>query len=138
MVELTVHRVAFDTQSNQAIVILSDPAGQRFLPIVVGPAEGTAIVMAVEGVEAPRPQTHDLLKLILDRLGVTVTGVLIDDMRDDTFLAQIAMRSGEALIEIDARPSDAIAVALRFKAPIRALAKVLDVAGVTPDEGQVH
>ena len=138
MVELTVHRVAFDAQSNQAIVILRDSTGQRFLPIVVGPAEGTAIAMAVEGVEAPRPQTHDLVKLILDRLGVTVTGVLIDDMRDDTFLAQIAMRSGDALLEIDARPSDAIAIALRAQAPIRALAKVLDLAGIQADEGQVH
>jgi hypothetical protein len=94
--------------------------------------------LALQGVEPPRPQTHDLLKQILDRLGVSVAGVLIDDVRDETFFAQISLSTPNGLVEIDSRPSDAIALAVRAKAPIRALERVLDVAGVSADEGPVH
>jgi uncharacterized protein len=138
MVELTVERVAYDASEQRAIILLRHQDSDRYLPILVGPLEAAAIAMAIEGFEPPRPQTHDLLKLILDRLGATVTGVLIDDVRDDTFFAQISLATQGKVIEVDSRPSDAMALALRYKAPIRALERVLDVAGVTADPGQVH
>lgn len=71
-------------------------------------------------------------------MGYTITGILIDDVRDDTFFAQITLVSGETVVEVDSRPSDAIALALRAKAPITALERVLDLAGVTAEEGPVH
>lgn len=138
MVELTVDKVAYDASEQRAIILLRHEESERYLPILVGPLEAAAIAMAVEGFEPPRPQTHDLLKLILDKLGATVTGILIDDVRDDTFFAQITLSYGGKVIEVDSRPSDAMALALRSKAPIRALERVLDVAGVTADSGQVH
>jgi uncharacterized protein len=138
MVELTVDRVAYDTQQQRAIVLLRHKESERYLPILVGPLEASAIAMAIEGFEPPRPQTHDLLKLILDRLGVKVSGILIDDVRDETFFAQISLTSGETVVEVDSRPSDAIALALRAEAPIKALERVLDVAGVSADQGPVH
>jgi len=138
VVELTVDKVAYDASEQRAIILLRHEESERYLPILVGPLEAAAIAMAVEGFEPPRPQTHDLLKLILDKLGATVTGILIDDVRDDTFFAQITLSYGGKVIEVDSRPSDAMALALRSKAPIRALERVLDVAGVTADSGQVH
>jgi len=138
MVELTVDRVAYDTGQQRAIILLRHEESERYLPILVGPLEAAAIAMAIEGFEPPRPQTHDLLKLILDKLETTVTGILIDDVRDETFFAQISMSMGDSVVEVDSRPSDAIALALRCKAPIRALERVLDVAGVTADQDQVH
>jgi hypothetical protein len=138
MVELTVARVAYEAGSDHAVVLLHDSAGGRLLPILVGQAEGGAIALAMEGIEPPRPQTHDLLKQMLDRLGVSVASILIDDVRDETFFAQISLSTANGLLEIDSRPSDAIALALRARAPIRALERVLEVAGVSADEGQVH
>ncbi len=138
MVELTVDRIAYDSQHQRAIILLRHKESERYLPILVGQLEAGAIAMAIEGFDPPRPQTHDLFKLVLDRLGYAISGILIDDVRDDTFFAQITMVSGETVVEVDSRPSDAIALALRAKAPIKALERVLDVAGVTPDEGQVH
>lgn len=138
MVELTVDRVAYDTQHQRAIILLKHGESERYLPIIVGLLEAGAIAMVIEGVAPPRPQTHDLLKLVLDRLEVTVNEVLIDDVRDETFYAQISLTAGEKVVEIDSRPSDAIALALRAKAPIRTMERVLDLAGVTADHGQVH
>ena len=138
MVELEVVRVAYEAGGDHAVVLLHDGAGGRVLPILVGQSEGGAIALALQGVEPPRPQTHDLLKQILDRLGVSVAGVLIDDVRDETFFAQISLSTPNGLLEIDSRPSDAIALAVRAKAPIRALERVLEVAGVSADEGPVH
>lgn len=139
MLLLTVEKVAYDAGGQRAVILLKHAPSERFLPILVGPLEGAAIAMAIEGFEPPRPQTHDLLKLILDRLGATVTGVLIDDVREDTFFAQITLTSGDqTVVEVDSRPSDAVALALRARAPIHALERVLDLAGVTVDPGQIH
>lgn len=138
MVDLTVDRIAYDTQQQRAIILLRHSESERYLPILVGQTEASAIALAIEGFDPPRPQTHDLFKLVLDRLGYTITGILIDDVRDDTFFAQITLTSGETVVEVDSRPSDAIALALRAKAPIKALERVLDVAGVSAEHGQVH
>ena len=138
MVELTVQKVVYDPQHQRAVVLLQDRLSRRYLPIIVGMAEAGAIAMAIEGIEPPRPQTHDLLKAILDRLGVTIAGILIDDVREDTFLAQISLDSPTGALEVDARPSDAIALALRAKATIRAMPRVMEIAGTTVEEGPVQ
>lgn len=139
MFEVTVDRIAYDTQHQRAIILLKHAESERYLPIIVGPLEAGAIAMAVEGIEPPRPQTHDLFIQVLERLGVKVTGVLIDDVRDDTFFAQVSLlKDSSGVVEIDSRPSDAIALALRARAPITVLERVLDLAGVTADPGPVH
>jgi uncharacterized protein len=138
MIEVTVDRIAYDTQNQRAIILLKHADSERYLPIIVGPLEAGAIAIAVEGIEPPRPQTHDLLKQVLDRLDVRVTGVLIDDVRDETFFAQISLMVEDRLVEIDSRPSDAIALALRARVPISVLERVLDLAGVSADSGPVH
>ncbi|MDP2872805.1 MAG: bifunctional nuclease family protein [Bacillota bacterium] len=138
MIEVTVDRIAYDTQHQRAIVLLKHADSERYLPIIVGPLEAGAIAIAVEGIEPPRPQTHDLLKQILDRLNIKVAGVLIDDVRDETFFAQISLLDKDRVVEIDSRPSDAIALALRARVPISVLERVLDLAGVAADAGPIH
>jgi hypothetical protein len=138
MLDLTVDRIAYDTQHQRAIILLKHGGSERYLPIIVGPLEAGSIAMAAEGIEPPRPQTHDLLKQILDTLAVSVESVLIDDVKDETFFAQISLKQDSKVIEIDSRPSDAIALALRAKAPIKTLERVLDLAGVPAEQGQAH
>ncbi len=145
LIALRVDRIGLDPEHGQAIVLLKDDEGHRYLPISVGPFEANAIALAVEKVKPPRPLTHDLLKNVIEGLEGTVTRILIDDLREagdgtGTFYAQITLESGGRQIEIDSRPSDAIALAVRTGAPIFALEKVLDAAAV-PDESegpQIH
>jgi len=134
MVEVKVERVGFDLENQQAVIILKEVGSDRLLPIWVGALEGNAVAMVIEGIQAPRPMTHDLMKNLLDLLGVTVTMVIIDDLRDGTFFAQIAMKVGDETREIDARPSDAVALAIRAKAPIYASEMVLEMAGIRPKQ----
>ncbi|HEY3314859.1 MAG TPA: bifunctional nuclease family protein [Bacillota bacterium] len=132
MIELKVERVGFDLENQQAVIILKSTQDDRLLPIWVGALEGNAVAMMVEGIEPPRPMTHDLLKNLLDLCGAAVTMVLIDDLRDGTFFAQITLKVGNETKEIDSRPSDSVALALRAKAPIYASEMVLELAGVKP------
>jgi uncharacterized protein len=117
-----------DPSSNVPIVILRDTQSQLFLPIWIGVFEANAIALRIEGVEPPRPLTHDLLRLVLEQLGATVEKVVISDLRDSTFFAVLHLRRGDEAITVDARPSDAIALALRVDAPIFVLRSVLDKA----------
>jgi hypothetical protein len=117
-----------DPGSNIPIVILRDTESQLFLPIWIGVFEANAIALRIEGVEPPRPMTHDLLRLVLDQLGATVEKIVISDLRDSTFFALIHLRHGGQSVEVDARPSDAIALALRTEAPIFVLRSVLEKA----------
>jgi uncharacterized protein len=117
-----------DPASNIPIVILRDIQSQLFLPIWIGVFEANAIALRIEGVEAPRPMTHDLLRLVLEQLGATVEKIVISDLRESTFFALIHLRRGEESISVDARPSDAIALALRTEAPIFVLRSVLEKA----------
>jgi bifunctional DNase/RNase len=117
-----------DPASNVPIVILRDTESQLFLPIWIGVFEANAIALRIEGVEPPRPMTHDLLRLVLNQLGATVEKIVISDLKESTFFAQIHLRQGGALVTVDARPSDAIALALRANAPIFVLRSVLDKA----------
>jgi len=117
-----------DPSSNIPIVILRDIESQLFLPIWIGVFEANAIALRIEGVEPPRPMTHDLLRLVLEKLGATVEKIVISDLRESTFFALIHLRQGGQPVTVDARPSDAIALALRTEAPIYVLRSVLDKA----------
>jgi bifunctional DNase/RNase len=117
-----------DPSSNIPIVILRDTESQLFLPIWIGVFEANAIALRIEGVEPPRPMTHDLLRLVLEQLGATVEKIVISDLRESTFFALIHLRQGGQSVAVDARPSDAIALALRTEAPIFVLRSVLDKA----------
>jgi bifunctional DNase/RNase len=117
-----------DPASNIPIVILRDTQSQLFLPIWIGAFEANAIALRMEGVAPPRPMTHDLLRVVLEQLGGTVQKIVISDLRESTFFAVIHVQQNENVIEVDARPSDAIALALRVDAPIYVLRSVLDKA----------
>jgi bifunctional DNase/RNase len=117
-----------DPSSNIPIVILRDTESQLFLPIWIGVFEANAIALRIEGVEPPRPMTHDLLRLVLEQLGATVEKIVISDLRESTFFALIHLRQGGQSVSVDARPSDAIALALRTEAPIYVLRSVLEKA----------
>lgn len=117
-----------DPASNIPIVILRDTESQLFLPIWIGVFEANAIALRIEGVEPPRPMTHDLLRLVLEQLGATVEKIVISDLRESTFFALIHLQQGGQSVAVDARPSDAIALALRTEAPIFVLRSVLDKA----------
>jgi len=117
-----------DPASNIPIVILRDTESQLFLPIWIGVFEANAIALRIEGVEPPRPMTHDLLRLVLEQLGATVEKIVISDLRESTFFALIHLLQGGQSVAVDARPSDAIALALRTEAPIFVLRSVLEKA----------
>jgi bifunctional DNase/RNase len=117
-IEMTIKGLMIDPVTNMPIVILKDKAGERVLPIWVGVFEANAIALQIENIATPRPMTHDLLRNILSEIDAEVLRIVVSDLRDNTFYAMIYLdRAGDA-IAIDARPSDAIALALRTKAPI--------------------
>ena len=127
-IRMRVGGLILDPESNTPIVVLRDSAGGRFLPIWIGPFEANAIVMRLEGVEPPRPYTHDLLMSSLNSLDATVRHIVICDLKDNTFYARIHLDRGESEVVLDARPSDAIALALRAEAPIFVALEVLEKA----------
>ena len=117
-IEFRIKGLMMDPLTNAPIVVLQDTAGDALMPLWVGIFEANAIAMQIEKVELPRPMTHDLIKTILDHLEIEVTKVVVSELRDNTFYARIFLRSGDRMITIDSRPSDAIAVALRTDSPI--------------------
>jgi bifunctional DNase/RNase len=132
VIRLSLIGVRVEVPTNQPIVLLREEAGARFLPIFIGSPEATAIVYALQGLETPRPMTHDLFKTVLDDLDVKLEKVEITDLQNGTFYAEIEIdRDGEKT-RISSRPSDAIALAVRYGAaiPIFADESVLDEAGV--------
>lgn len=130
MVEVTLVGVRVDLPSNQPIVLLKEVDGDRYLPIWIGAVEATAIAFALQGIQTPRPMTHDLLRDILKETGVEVERILINDLVEQTFYALIRMSSAGEAKEISSRPSDAIALAVRTAVPIFASEEVLDQAGI--------
>ncbi|MFE0687061.1 bifunctional nuclease family protein [Streptomyces xiamenensis] len=132
MNQLDVVGVRVELPNNQPIVLLREVDGDRYLPIWIGPGEATAIAFAQQGLAPARPLTHDLLKNVLEAIGQELTAVRITDLRDGVFYAELVFASG---IEVSARPSDAIALALRVGTPIYSSDGVLDDAGIIiPDE----
>jgi bifunctional DNase/RNase len=130
MIELSLVGVRVELPSNQPIVLLKETGGERYLPIWIGAVEATAIAFALQGVETPRPMTHDLLRDILKETEVQVDRIVISDLVDQTFYAVIRMMTDGQEREVSSRPSDAIALAVRINAPIFAADEVLDQAGI--------
>ncbi len=132
MLEVEVVGVRVEMPSNQPIVLLRELMGERYLPIWIGAVEATAIAFAQQGVVPPRPLTHDLLRDILEATGNEVTEIRITEMKDNVFYASLVLASG---VEVSARPSDSIALALRTGSRIVCSEELLDDAGiVVPDE----
>jgi uncharacterized protein len=133
LIEMVVESVRVHMLSSNHVVILKVSDEERYLPIWIGPWEANAIAMKLQGLAAERPLTHDLFARTLDELGVTVREVIITDLSDDTFHARLFLVTGERTIEIDSRPSDALALAVRAGAKIYAEPAVLERAGVSPE-----
>jgi bifunctional DNase/RNase len=134
MIKVTIDSVRASLLSQHRVVVLKEEGMERYLAIWIGPYEADAITIRLQGVEIARPLTHDLLKQSIEKLGATVSHVFVNDLHDDTFYARVIMdRDGERL-ELDSRPSDAIALAVRVQAPIFVAESVMERAGVVPEE----
>lgn len=136
-VEMSIKGLMVDPVTNMPIVILHDAEGQRVLPIWMGVFEANAIALQIENVSPPRPMTHDLLRNVIHDLRADVRKIVVSDLKDNTFYATIHLTAQGEPVAIDARPSDAIALALRVRAPIFAEDTVIDRAkslNVTPDK----
>ncbi len=128
--ELSVVGVRVELPSQQPIVLLKEVDGDRYLPIWIGAVEATAIAFALQGVQTPRPMTHDLLRDIMQETQIQVERILISELVDSTFFAVIRMAMDGRTSEVSSRPSDAIALAVRIDAPIFASEEVLEQAGI--------
>jgi bifunctional DNase/RNase len=118
MRQMKVDKLGIDLLTHDPVVILKDLEGKRFLPILIGPFEATAIALALEGTAVPRPLSHDLMRSLLETMHAKLEQIVIHDIKDSTFFAKLIVRTNGETQEIDARPSDGIALALRMQAPI--------------------
>jgi len=134
VVEMTIESIRVSLMNYQRVVILREKDSDRYLPIWIGPAEADAIAVRLQEVSVARPLTHDLLRSVIDSLGASVEYVLVNELANDTFYARIMLQVDGRSMEIDSRPSDAIALAVRAQVPIFADESVLDRAGVKLDE----
>jgi bifunctional DNase/RNase len=134
MVEVTIDSVRVSLMSQHRIVVLKELDATRYLPIWIGPFEADAITIELQGVEVGRPLTHDLLKSLINKLGAEVEQVTITDLRSDTFYAQITLKVNGREMQIDSRPSDAIALAVRSKVPVYVADEVMEQAAITPEQ----
>ncbi|HUY53965.1 MAG TPA: bifunctional nuclease family protein [Candidatus Nanopelagicaceae bacterium] len=133
LIEMAVDSIRVHMPSGQHVVVLKEKDAERFLPIWVGMAEANAIALKISGVQPERPVTHDLMVNMLAALEVTVTQVVVSELRNDTFYARIMAQAQGRDLELDARSSDAIALAVRVDAPIFVAQEVLDQAAVLPE-----
>ncbi|MDZ7288560.1 MAG: bifunctional nuclease family protein [candidate division KSB1 bacterium] len=136
LVAVRVDRVTLDTTANRFVVILRDDAHHRWLPIVVGSSEAQAIALQMENIIPPRPLTHDLVKNLLDSVEVRISRVVVNDLRENTYFAMIGLKMNGNHVEVDARPSDAIAIALRAQAPIFVDDEVMKKASVSDKDSE--
>jgi bifunctional DNase/RNase len=134
MIRVTVDSIRVSLLTQHRVVVLREADSRRYLPIWIGPFEADAIALALQGHEPQRPMTHDLLKSVFGELGAAISHILVSDIHDSTFYARIVVEQGSHTIEIDARPSDAIALAVRTDVPIYVEQHVLDQAGVPLDD----
>ncbi len=127
MIRVELARIIIDEKRQDQVIVLREKGGDRQIPIVIGFMEASSIKIKVSGVDVPRPMTHDLLLTIMTALGASLTRVLIDKLVNNTFHAKLEIKSKEGeLILIDCRPSDSVALAVRFKAPIFVADDVLE------------
>jgi len=133
MIEMTIDSIRVSLMNYQRVVILKEKMAERYLPIWIGPAEADAIAVRLQGVTTPRPLTHDLLSSVIDALGATVNSIIVSDLKNDTFYAKIILNVDGGQMEVDSRPSDALALAVRVEVPIYVEETVLDRAGILLD-----
>ncbi len=134
MIEMTVDSIRVSLMNYQRVVILKEKDADRYLPIWIGPAEADAIAVKLQDVAVPRPLSHDLLGNIIGQLGGNVQSIIVHDLTNDTFFAKIIIDIKGKSLEIDSRPSDALALAVRAKAPIFAEESVLAKAAIFLDK----
>jgi bifunctional DNase/RNase len=134
MIEVTVDSIRVSLMSAHRIVVLKVVGDERFLPIWIGPFEAEAITLRLRDVRTPRPLTHDLVCNIIEDLGGEVTHIVVVELRDDTFYAQIGVQFDGTAKDIDSRPSDAIAIAVRAGVPIYVSEEVMEAAGIVPED----
>ena len=139
MQEMVIYGVSFDMVGKQPIVLLKTQEGNKFLPIWIGHPEAAAILMKLQGASTPRPMTHDLFTDMLSQLDARVTRIAVTELRDNTFYAQITISIDGSEIDVDSRPSDAIALAVRADAPIFAAEAVIEESAIEFEhEGDVN
>ena len=138
MLEMTIESIRVGLMNpqltrlnSQYVVMLKEKTAERYLPIFIGPAEANAIAIKLRGETLPRPLTHDLLQSMIYALGASVDSIIVSDLKNDTFYAKIILNVADRQMEIDARPSDALALAVRVEVPIYAEESVLDKAGIS-------
>ena len=134
MIEVAIDSIRVSLMTQQRVVILKDLESDRYLPIWIGPCEAESITIELQGVAVARPLTHDLLKTVVINLGGKVSQVVVNDLRNDTFYARILLSVNGRQMEIDARPSDAIALAVRARVSIYVAEAVMDAASIVPEE----
>jgi bifunctional DNase/RNase len=136
VIELQLVGVRVELPTNQPIVLLKEREGERYLPIWIGPVEATAIALGMQGIETLRPMTHDLMRDLLQGLGISVDRIVITELRDGTFYAEIQMSQNGATVAVSSRPSDALALAVRMELTIFANEEVLDEASIAVKDDQ--
>ena len=138
MQEMHIYGVSFDLVGKQPIVLLKTAEGNKFLPIWIGHPEAAAILMKLQSASTPRPMTHDLVTDMLDQLGAQVIRITVTELRENTFYAQITVQQDGSEVEIDSRPSDAIALAIRADAPIFAADEVIEESAIEFEGDEVN
>ena len=133
MIKVKIDSIQVSLMSEHRVVILKDVNAERYLPIWIGPYEADAIAIRLRNVEIARPLTHDLLKNVIAKMGGEVSYIIVDDLRNDTFYANVAVDLDGRRVKIDSRPSDAIALAVRANAPIFVTEDIMAQAGITPE-----
>jgi bifunctional DNase/RNase len=134
MIQVVIDSIRVSLMSPHRVILLKEIDSERQLPIWIGPFETDAIVVELQQVETARPLTHDLLKNTIEELGGTVSHVLVNELRDDYFTARVFVDQNGSLLEIDSRPSDAVALAVRAKVPVFVAEEVMEEAGILPEE----
>lgn len=134
MVEVVIDSIRVSLMSQQRIVILREHDAERYLPIWIGVYEAEAITIALQEVEIARPLTHDLLKNVFNQFNARILRVEVVNLREDTFYGNIVVEHNGLTLNIDARPSDALAIAVRAHVPVLVAQSVMDAAGITPEE----
>ncbi len=134
MIEMIIDSIRVSLMNYQRVVILKEKMAERYLPIWIGPAEADAIAVKLQGVSPPRPLTHDLLNDVINVLGASVDSITVNDLKNDTFYAKVILKVDGGQLEVDSRPSDALALAVRTDVPIYADESVLDKASILLDK----
>jgi uncharacterized protein len=138
MQEMQIYGVSFDLVGKQPIVLLKTAEGNKFLPIWIGHPEAAAILMKLQSASTPRPMTHDLVTDMLEQLGAQVVRITVTELRENTFFAQITVQQDGSEIDVDSRPSDAIALAIRADAPIYAADEVIEESAIEFEGDEIN